>query len=403
MKLPDIQSKSKLANYRECTGCLACENICKENAISHYEAEDGHIYIKIDNNKCIGCLMCERTCVASRGGYGENDISKSSIYAAWSNNQERRATATSGGVFAAFAETVILSGGCVIGASLNGFECKHILVDKLEDIIKLQGSKYMSSSMEDVYKIISRELNNRDVLFAGLGCQCAGVIAFFNNYKTSYKLYTVDLVCGGIPSRILIDKYAQENPDIEGILSFRSKEKYELSVRTHNSVHVVEKKSLPLHGFNCGLTNRYCCYECQFAKAHRKTDITIGDLWNSTIFPDEHKKGISMVIAHSQEGEYLLKNSDITYDTINWREALLYNKRTVCGHQIVYYPRKILARAAKKSSSSRFYKLYCITMTPRDIDLFVFRVYRYLKERILAKKNARLIMKMTKYDNWGKK
>lgn len=386
----------QLASEYECTGCLACENTCPKQAIDHYLAEDGHVYVKVDSEKCVGCLKCQHVCEKSRLCCGENDLSASELYAAWSENDVDRANATSGGVFASFARTILKAGGCVIGAELNGFECKHTVVYSADDIHRLQGSKYMASSMEDVYTIITEELPHRDVLFSGVGCQCAGVLAFFEGFKTDYRLYTVDLVCGGVPSRILIDKFREQYPDVKGFLSFRSKDKYELRVSTDSGETIIKEKSLPLHGFNCGLTNRYSCFDCQFAKAHRRTDITIGDLWDYSILPDEHKKGISMLICHTEAGEKLLRKSNICFQPVRWEEVLLHNKRTVCGVQTVYSPRKWLTRAAKRMRNDRFFKLYTITMKPRDIDLFAFRLYRFFREKILVKQRSREIITMSK-------
>lgn len=391
MALSKEKHLPQLAGEYECTACLACENTCPKQAINHYLADDGHVYVKVDSQKCIGCLKCQDICEKSRSCYGKNDLSASKLYAGWTENAEDRANATSGGVFAALARTILESGGCVIGAKLNGFECKHIVIYSVDDIHWLQGSKYMASSMEDVYQIIRDELPERDVLFAGLGCQCAGVLSFISAIKTTHRLFTIDLVCGGIPSRLLIDRFIEENPDITGIISFRTKDKYELKVNTKTGEKKLTEKSLPLHGFNCGMTNRYNCYDCQFAKAHRKTDITIGDLWDYSILPEEHKMGLSMVIIHSDKGTELINNSEVIVKRIDWTGALLHNKRAVCGHQNIYKPRLRLTKNNGKLSRIRFNKLYTITMSPIDIDLFIFRVIRYVKERLYAKTNEKYI------------
>ena len=54
-------------------------------------------------------------------------------------------------------------------------------------------------------------------------------------------------------------------------------------------------------------------------------------------------------------------------------------------------PRKRLISNYKKLSISRFVKLYTITMGPADIDLFSFRVIRYVKEKINKKLNEKYI------------
>ena len=397
MELSREKTLPQLASEYECTACLACENVCPKQAIDHYFAQDGHVYVKVDRKSCIGCLKCQQVCEKSRSYYGENNLLASKLYAAWTNNVKDRAFATSGGVFAALARTILESGGCVIGAELEGFNCKHTVIYSSDDIHRLQGSKYMASSMEAVYTIISEELPNRDVLFSGVGCQCAGVLAFFERFKTNYKLYTVDLVCGGIPSRVIIDKFIANYPEVTGLSSFRSKEKYELKVTTQHGCKTIMEKSLPLHGFNCGLTNRYCCYECKFAKIHRCTDLTIGDLWDKSILRDEHAKGISMILIHSSNGQNIVHDSDLSINSIEWEGPLLHNKRILCGHQNIYYPRRKLTYLLDHMSYNRFKKLFTMTMRATDVDLLIFRVYRYVRERLLTRRNQHMIKQILKF------
>ena len=394
MKLSREKHLPQLAGEYECTACLACENTCPKKAIDHFLAEDGHVYVKVDSLKCIGCLKCQKICEKSRSYYGENDLLASKLYAAWTKNDKDRALATSGGVFAAFAKTILESGGCVIGAELSGFDCKHTAIYSIDDIHRLQGSKYMASSMEDVYTIIADELPHRDVLFSGVGCQCAGVLAFFEGFKTDYRLYTVDLVCGGLPSRILIDKFKEKYPDVSGISSFRSKDKYELRVKTNSKEKVIEEKSLPLHGFNCGLTNRYSCYHCKYAKAHRKTDITIGDLWDYSIFASEHHRGLSMVIIHNNDGMNLLNISEITFEEIGWERTLLHNKRIVCGKDYIFSPRRRLCINSTHMNYESFRKLYTMDIKPKNLKLFIFRLYRFFVQRIIIRHRQKEITNM---------
>lgn len=372
----------QLAKKKECTGCLACVSSCPQGALSSYTADDGHVYVKINEEKCIGCKKCEIVCKNSRNCFGNNNLFESKIYAAWIKDNVIRKKSTSGGVFAAMAKTVIEKGGVVVGSSLENRECRHILISKVEDIIKLQGSKYLASSMDGIYQEIEKKISKGLVLFTGTGCQCAGVLTYFKNSKYKNNLITLDLVCGGYPSKILIDKFYEQHNDIDKIVSFRSKDKYILKVLKDGKVVEFKEKNLPLHGFNCELTNRYSCYNCQFAKAHRKTDITIGDLWNYNVFKEEHSKGISTIIVHSKRGEELLSDSDVIIKNIDWSDSINYCKRIVWGKAPVFHPRKVLAKNSKKMNTNRFEKLYCINMKIKDIDLFIFRIYRFIIRKI---------------------
>lgn len=371
-----------LASKQECTGCMACLDSCSAHAISSYNGPDGHKYVKVDNETCIGCKKCEKICALSRGYYGENDLSKSYIYAAWNTNPSERANATSGGVFAAIAHTVLKKNGVVVGATLDGRECYHILIRSVDELSSLQGSKYMASSMEGIYKTIEREIDKGIVLFSGVACQCAGVLAYFENHKNAKNLITMDLICGGSPSKILLDKFYERYPDVEQIVSFREKDRYKLKVLKEKKIVAIDEKSLPLDGFNCDMTSRLCCYDCKFAVAHRKTDFTIGDLWDYKIFPEEHAKGISTLIVHSDKGNQILDEKNIELHPVNWESCVRSCRRIVYGKRHIFSPRKKLIENAKSMSYEEFLKLYCIDMKPQDIRMFLFRIYRYLYSKV---------------------
>ena len=396
MLLQNDQERPQLASHSECTACFACVDACGKNALKAYMGCDGHVYIAVDENKCIGCKSCERICRASQKNYGTNQLNESQLFAAWTLNKEDRKNATSGGVFSAIARLVLEKGGVVIGACLEGRECKHILISEVDDIAKLQGSKYVVSSMQGVYKSIEKELKNRIVLFSGVGCQCAGVMAFFEKNPYRKNLITVDLVCGGAPSQILLNKFYEHFPNVEQIVSFRSKDKYELKVIEEGKIKSISGKSLPLDGFNCGMTSRFCCYDCRYAYGHRKTDLTIGDLWDYSLYPSEHRKGISMVIVHSDRANVLLEKSQITLHKIPWRRVLLKNKRIVIKHQRIFKPRLELELACKGMTYDDFLKLYCMAMTKKDFKLYIFKIYRYVRLKLDGIQNKMYIYILTR-------
>ena len=50
-----------LSPKKLCTGCLACYESCKHNAIKLY-VQDGLNHITIESDKCINCKLCEQSC-----------------------------------------------------------------------------------------------------------------------------------------------------------------------------------------------------------------------------------------------------------------------------------------------------------------------------------------------------
>lgn len=377
MKSLNEKSTPQLATYKECTGCFACAEVCPQNAIDTFINFEGHFEVSVDPNKCIHCAKCEKVCIIAKEKYGCNDLSQSSIYAGYATDVNLRRNATSGGVFAAIAKMIIENGGAVAGASFDGTYARHILINRIEDIEKLQGSKYTPSSMKGIYKEIESVLPNRKVLFSGTGCQVAGILSYFEGNSHLNNLITVDLICGGVPSIELIRKFNKNNNC--KIKSFRNKNKYELSVESvEGDIKVISGKNLPIDGFAYEMTNRLSCYDCQFAFCHRKSDITIGDLWDYAVLPGEHEKGVSMVLLHSEKARDIISSTPNVYlEDVPW-QVIKKNYRVVYGKGRVYRYRKELANSLKKMQYSDLMKTYALSIGYTDIRLVLFKLYRHL-------------------------
>ncbi len=72
----------------------------------------------------------------------------------------------------------------------------------------MHGSKFAFSDMRDIYEGISKELEEgREVLFVGLPCQ---VRAVRNVFPDEDRLFTVDMICNGMPSEGVYRRYLEE-------------------------------------------------------------------------------------------------------------------------------------------------------------------------------------------------
>lgn len=124
------------------------------------------------------------------------------IYAAKMKNIDLRMESQSGGAFTAIAECFIRNGGVVYGCGFNNKnEAVYKRITKLDDLIQIKGSKYVQAQMKGVYSSIENDLNNGTlVLFSGTPCYVTAVKNYFRRNHNSNMLYTVDLICHGVPS-----------------------------------------------------------------------------------------------------------------------------------------------------------------------------------------------------------
>ena len=147
-------------NKEDCCGCAACYNICPRNAIEMKADEFGYIYPLIDEKKCIECGLCKKSCVFQKSEKKLNLPQRA--YASQIKEEKLINKSASGGIFAELAKKFIVEGGVVYGAALlsenESLNAKHIRIDKIEEIYKLQGSKYIQSDVSEIYKYVKEDL-----------------------------------------------------------------------------------------------------------------------------------------------------------------------------------------------------------------------------------------------------
>lgn len=76
----------------------------------------------------------------------------------------------------------------------------HIVSDKIEDLRRMQSSKYVQSEIGQCYSEIKTFLKQgRNVVFCGTPCQTAGLKTFLGKVDTS-NLISICVICHGTPS-----------------------------------------------------------------------------------------------------------------------------------------------------------------------------------------------------------
>lgn len=287
-----------------CSGCGACLAVCPKQCISLKPDSRGHLFPLIDKKACVHCNLCRNTCPVN------NPLSfntPKTCYAGWAKDENEYISSSSGGAAAVFSKYILEQGGTVYGAALQDNTVRHIRVSDKTDLSLLKGSKYVYSYAADVYQLIKKDLGeDKKVLFIGTSCQNAAVYNLFGNNP---NLFLVNLICHGVPALKMLKEHLKEKGQgsIKNI-SFRYGSKFRLKFPNYNS----SKNLIPdtyMTLFLKAVTYRPSCYKCQYAKAERIGDITIGDFWGlgkNKEFKADLSKGCSVITVNTGKGVALL-------------------------------------------------------------------------------------------------
>ena len=192
-------------SYKDCTGCTACYSACPVNAIEMTANKEGFLYPKINETKCIHCGLCYKICPAVHPKYANNE--KPDCYAVMGSD-ELRLESSSGGMFSIIAEQVLSEKGYVCGAAYDRdkITVHHKVISSKKRLKDLRQSKYIQSNIGESFKQIKKLLlKGKSVFFVGCPCQVAGLKSYLG--KEYPSLLTADIVCHGVPSRLVFEKF----------------------------------------------------------------------------------------------------------------------------------------------------------------------------------------------------
>lgn len=297
----------------KCTGCMACKAVCKNNAINEITNKEGFVYPIVDNELCTNCGACVNSCCAISELNNEFDYEYA--YALQADDYTRK-NSSSGAAFYLLAKKILEQGGVVCGAVLEKDTVKHIVVEDINKIDVLRKSKYVQSSIYSIFEKVKDYIKNgTKVLFSGTACQCEAIQKFCGK-KNSEILYTVDILCMGVPSPGLFKRYLDEElkPPIEKI-DFRDKsvegwiQNFYFSYEKNGNKSIINSRNSSFYSsFLSGYSLRENCYRCKYPGKRRISDITIGDFWHIGSYDKklDDKKGTSLVIVSSEKGSELV-------------------------------------------------------------------------------------------------
>lgn len=392
----------------KCCGCAACMDKCPVKAISmHYDGDFNRVPF-VDTDLCISCGQCIKLC-PNTGNKNREHEDNYKVYLGSYKNSFIEKHSSSGGIFAALALHVLEQKGVVYGASIiyedDLLSCHHIRITDANELYKLQGSKYVQSRTDGVFQKVKDDLKRGiKVLFSGTSCQVASLKSFVGSND---NLYTVDLVCHGVPKENLFYDYInyyETKYDCKVVnVSFRAKGiffhgteikhvltlTYEKNGKRFKKI-LVEPKSSFYRLFMSRAGYRSSCYHCLYATPNKPADITLGDY---TLTPKESERyqlpidtTYSTIIVHNNNGSQLLRS--IKDELIL---SIVSPKDVIARHGNLNHPSRLTNEGAY------YYSCYLTGGYGKLQKLIIFRFVkseiRYLFYRILIKQHLKFSKK----------
>lgn len=301
---------------KDCCGCNACAEVCPKKCIEMRHDGKGFLYPDVDTHTCIECGLCEKVCPfpadESRLRRPEKAI------AAWAKDAAVQQRSSSGGAAYLLGRKILEQGGVVYGCAADGMTIHHVRIDRVEELHRLQGSKYVQSDTRGIFSQVRADLDaGLTVLFIGTPCQTAGLRRFIR--RNANRLYLVDLICHGVPSQKMLRDHLR--PIIRGHhvdrILFRKEGSFAIRLYEGDREFYVgaydnaTNPDIYYVAFENGKIFRPSCYNCAYACPERVSDITVGDFWgykDLDKLPERAQKGLSVILTNTEKGHLLYES-----------------------------------------------------------------------------------------------
>ena len=309
----------------ECCGCEACVNICPKNVLEMKPDAEGFVYPVIAHeSQCVGCRICVNVCPVKHASEISSRFRKA--YAGYAIDETEIAKSASGGLATLIAKQAISRGGIVYGVAYDAdFRgASYVRASSGAELQALRGSKYAQSRKRDVYKQISDDLKEREVLFIGTPCDVYAVKRYFPNAP---RLTLVALICHGPTSPSVQSSFCDELEKEYGskIVEFNLRGKkngawkpYYIQAKFENG-KVFEKPFIETNYDPAFIFfKRPSCSICQFKSTRFAADLLIGDFHAAAPGAVEyHRSGVSSALSLTERGDAIMRELADVFKTFD--------------------------------------------------------------------------------------
>ncbi len=297
---------------RDCSGCFACEAVCKAGAINIIWDNNGFYKPDINEELCVGCGICKKVCYSHLGIKARTDNLKG--WYGWHKDEAVLKRSASGGITSAISQAALDNGYIIIGCSYDhsNKKAKHIIIKERGEICKILGSKYFQSDLSDMLRSVKKLPRDTKMVFFGTPCQVLGFKKFLAIEKYNLgNVLLVELFCHGIASPLLWSEYISQSR-VKGLkdVRFRTKQ-YGWHIPANE--FVTDKEAVATKRFGDAFFTAYysteffnrSCYNCEIKRNLANSDLRIGDFWGGKF--SANKTGVSCIVSASEKGELWLE------------------------------------------------------------------------------------------------
>ncbi len=324
---------------KDCYGCAACKSICPTSAIELLPDKYGFLQPSVQSDKCMECGLCDIVCIhENTANDRQHSLQEAFLYS--NKNVDMLRKSASGGAFIAIAKNVIEQDGYVCGCVFDEkLTAIHVVSNDIKLICEMQGSKYVQSDLRGAFKDIRKYLDaGKTVLFSGTPCQCAAIQNYCSRHKNNSFLYTVAIICHGVPSPLVWKEYKEyleikNNSKLVKVNHRAKGSSYNIPIAEYrfNNGKMLRwttyLEDLYCYAFSTDLFLRDTCYHCGFKGCNITADMIIGDYFDFRDY-NKYKNGVSSVIINSEKGrsiaQFLTLDEHISVEAIkNKNKALI--------------------------------------------------------------------------------
>lgn len=307
-KIKELEMEKKpILGTKTCTGCMLCAEKCPKGAVSIVQKE-GYYHPAVDKDKCVECGLCNNVCPVNAP---KKSIEPKKIYALRTKDDEMLMAASSGGAVGLLAQRFFEMGGVVSGVVYDeNMKPVHKIVRNEKEYAAISGSKYVQSSMNNIYKELSAELEKGiPVLATGTPCQISAIKKYFDGKYDN--LYTCDLICHGVQSPVVFESYIAQLEGEYGkkVIDFKFRDKTKGWKKSNVKVIFEDKSEIIMTRDKCEYFRyfdylRKSCHNCHFRGFNNYSDLTVGDYWGIESLTDKFNddKGVSIMLIHTDKG-----------------------------------------------------------------------------------------------------